>query len=972
MPRSKSTTTTTTTSPVAETLNDSTYPYPTPSTSPALAPTTPVLSLKTPGLQQLTDSTLSLPIGSSLSLRSRSGQSILSQLLAAHKPGRASANDHDSKLASNDVALSQQTFRPKEQQRRSILPSAWTLSLPKSTPVQGFSLSQPRAQASSTSRQPNSAAKTAAVPIASLRSSRNVMEHAADEEDEGAPPSILPSAWLESVLQKLTRTERSTASHYATLPRVTWQDEDLYPRPQPAFPGLGLRSARERSSNNEENRKYRNRTTKDSSNNSNSVSNKALSRRGSVCELALGDDARDAFQKNKPRTLSSAELLSSIAPEKESLKSSTTDAISPLDSAVPKAAADPDQVDDDVDDNANVSTPAEPASATRPSLSTPSTATLTTTRGRFTIESASPSAGACARTRTLSTSSSISATQYTQGPGSSFNSGRATPPPPSHPALSSTSTKPSISLSPASPTTAPASNLRPNSPSMSAIRSSSVSCTPTVSLPPSPSLSPSPSQVRRKYATGPELPSSMLSEMASSSSDQDPNPIVIPASRKPIHQRTHSSSSIHSTTSSSTKRSQVIIPPPTSTSLFQFASFSSISPKIGGSNNGNGQVGVVGGGPGNSLAMASSGSSLPPFGHPRVPTTPARNNFRQLSIQIIEGDKKKDGTDSLAADGRIFSELDGEDENEEDEEMNAYGSSRSRNDSPVFHLESPTVHPLDTKESSCDRRHGSGSHGALLTQHQTMNRVYPSLDMEGGDMTDSMISSYGPRFSCSSVSSTSSSVGSSSGMCHHQHHQHHHAHHSPAYFRQRSLSATHIESTHSASSPSSSLPPRRVPGSAHRGSWTDPFSRNPRGGYSSSLTAPGVCADPHCDSSNLSDNGRCPKEGLCPPSARSSSSSSLPLTRSPALAREGSQSGMVTESVSDVVVKKSATGRMFTVERTIPVTVSSPTRCSRFIVMPASEDICLPTTTTPTTSSSTSSGQSASSSACLTPSPLSL
>lgn len=39
---------------------------------------------------------------------------------------------------------------------------------------------------------------------------------------------------------------------------------------------------------------------------------------------------------------------------------------------------------------------------------------------------------------------------------------------------------------------------------------------------------------------------------------------------------------------------------------------------------------------------------------------------------------------------------------------------------------------------------------------------------------------------------------------------------------------------------------------------------------------------------------------------------------------------------SDVVmVKKSATGRMFTVERTIPV---SPTRCSRFIVVSAEEE----------------------------------
>lgn len=35
------------------------------------------------------------------------------------------------------------------------------------------------------------------------------------------------------------------------------------------------------------------------------------------------------------------------------------------------------------------------------------------------------------------------------------------------------------------------------------------------------------------------------------------------------------------------------------------------------------------------------------------------------------------------------------------------------------------------------------------------------------------------------------------------------------------------------------------------------------------------------------------------------------------------------------MVKKSATGRMFTVERTIPV---SPTGCSRFIVVSAEEE----------------------------------
>jgi hypothetical protein len=45
--------------------------------------------------------------------------------------------------------------------------------------------------------------------------------------------------------------------------------------------------------------------------------------------------------------------------------------------------------------------------------------------------------------------------------------------------------------------------------------------------------------------------------------------------------------------------------------------------------------------------------------------------------------------------------------------------------------------------------------------------------------------------------------------------------------------------------------------------------------------------------------------------------------------------------LSDVVMVKSAKGRMFTVERQSTLPPASPTRSSRFIVVSSTEDMCL-------------------------------
>ncbi|KAG0006230.1 hypothetical protein BGZ79_006924 [Entomortierella chlamydospora] len=308
MPRTKLSSTNTS-SATATTLND----LSTPSTSPLVpSPSLPLtaltstLTLKTPNQQHVHDSTLSLPIGTTLTVPrkngSRIGQSILGQLLAAHKPGR----DHH-KLA-HDATLSLETIRPKEQQRRSILPSSWSV-FQKSTSIQGLSM------APSHSVMQHSGTKM--VPGSTSGSNRNVMENL----DQNEQP-MLPSVWLESVLSQLSRSESNTLSHYATLPRVD-SHERRQPALQPMFNDLD-QQPKDKKKNDKTNATRLRSALSHSALSSKSksaaklnVKPQTLTRRGSACELALGEDARELFQQNRPKTLSSAIITSSIVPVKD-------------------------------------------------------------------------------------------------------------------------------------------------------------------------------------------------------------------------------------------------------------------------------------------------------------------------------------------------------------------------------------------------------------------------------------------------------------------------------------------------------------------------------------------------------------------------------------------------------------------------------------------------------------------------------
>ncbi|KAG9325336.1 hypothetical protein KVV02_006976 [Mortierella alpina] len=775
------------------------------SSPPSLIP----LAIKTPGLQHVHDSTLSLPIGSTLTTiprksgSSRIGQSIIGQLLAAHTPGR----QHHT--LSNDVALSHETIRPHEQQRRSILPLNWTVGLSAKASsaaagLQGLFLAQPAAPPASPLSRGRSAAGGSIVTETKERS-------------EPSQPSS-PSVWLESIISGLSRSDLNTPPHYATLPRVQWDDEQLgqhKDRPRHArflFAGLGLGQKHKQRQQDEDKKK---RLAKGKPVNSGSAapttsaaglhptskdslstpSPKALSRRGSACEMALGSDAREIFLQNRPKTLSSAVISSSIVPAKESLRSARQRS---LDSCSSKAAT----------------------------TTTTTKTTTTTTRGRFTIESSAP-LPVPTRTRTLSyTSSSMPPSLPLQHTPARSSAARKELP------AAISIERPSISLSPSSPHS-------PHS-------RSSASRSPTVSMPPSPALSPSPSaSFCKRPGVDQDYPVCGTSDRSNTNNS---TPISIPrGAGKPSHQRTHSNSSIQSSTSTSSRRSQVIIPPPPYVASLQFASFSSIT----SSNNGN------------SVPPSSTGCISAAASQQQRPSSPERsrsfnnNNIRNLSIQIVgsAGDKN----DSGQLDSR---------------------------DNQVFHME-PSVHPLDST-------------------HQTMNRVHPQQlpiesPAEGGQHGRDRMSS--------------SSVG---------------------YFRQRSLSATNLGSrppaprSMSAHSPVGPFlesqhlqpsQPRQAPQMQHRGSWAERPTRRSHG----SVTSSGVQIH----------GGRLDGE-------RGGSSSSM-LSSSYGSSSSSSTSSSHAEASDVVMIKKSATGRMFTVERAIPV---SPTKCSRFTLVSSTDELCVPTTAT--------------------------
>ncbi|KAG0024671.1 hypothetical protein BGZ80_010828 [Entomortierella chlamydospora] len=521
MPRTKLSSTNTS-SATATTLND----LSTPSTSPLVpSPSLPLtaltstLTLKTPNQQHVHDSTLSLPIGTTLTVPrkngSRIGQSILGQLLAAHKPGR----DHH-KLA-HDATLSLETIRPKEQQRRSILPSSWSV-FQKSTSIQGLSM------APSHSVMQHSGTKM--VPGSTSGSNRNVMENL----DQNEQP-MLPSVWLESVLSQLSRSESNTLSHYATLPRVD-SHERRQPALQPMFNDLD-QQPKDKKKNDKTNATRLRSALSHSALSSKSksaaklnVKPQTLTRRGSACELALGEDARELFQQNRPKTLSSAIITSSIVPVK--------DARDVMDS--PKNSRQR-SLDSSVAMKVPTQSPNTPELAPEPPAQS---GTTTTTRGRFIIESSSSSSTPNPRTRTLSCAAAASSIPMLTG----HLSVPTEKPPTMSPEKSFLSKPPSPTRSFSLPP--------PTLESVNRIP------------PPSPSLSPSRFTVH----------DSSLNGQGSSSTS---NPILIPRPTKPNHQRTQSNSSTQSSASaSSSRRSQVIIPPPVCTSSLQFASFASIAPNV--------------------------------------------------------------------------------------------------------------------------------------------------------------------------------------------------------------------------------------------------------------------------------------------------------------------------------------------------------------------------------------------------------
>ncbi|KAF9122098.1 hypothetical protein BGW39_010021, partial [Mortierella sp. 14UC] len=262
----------------------------------------------------------------------RIGQSILSQLLAAHSPGRGDKGVHG-----NDSSLSSETHRPKEQQRRSILPVGWGLfssSSSKSRTMQGPSLT------TSSKHSPSPASSSTAAAAATTGAGGPLLPAQLLENPEPMDrlQPVLPSVWLESILSGLSRADLNTPPHYATLPRANWQDDQLQQQQQQQqgiFPGLGPRSKKDESKSKERPPSGRNSRPPTSSSSATGAGGapspsmasatlhpkaQTLHRKSSVCELALGDDARELFQQNRPKTLSSAVISSSIVPAKEELR----------------------------------------------------------------------------------------------------------------------------------------------------------------------------------------------------------------------------------------------------------------------------------------------------------------------------------------------------------------------------------------------------------------------------------------------------------------------------------------------------------------------------------------------------------------------------------------------------------------------------------------------------------------------------
>ncbi|KAG0327685.1 hypothetical protein BGZ99_007115 [Dissophora globulifera] len=824
------------------TLNDPSHPYPTPSTSPLLVPTLPPppsplsvlsasISFKTPNQHHVHDSTLSLPLGTTLNITRKNGsshigQSILGQLLAA---GR----DHHKQA--NDATLSHETIRPKEQRRRSILPTGWTMSFSKPSTVQSLPLASSTLSAS--------AQQTGKVtPGSTLAAGRNVMEN--DEQVDQQPPE-LPSAWLEGLLSQLARHDLQNAPHYATLPRVTIQ-EPSQNQLRPLFADVNTRSKDKKSEKKSDKHSNSSGLKSASSTSTLDVNSRTLSprskpqtlsRRSSACELALGEEAHDVFHQNRPKTLSSVAILSSIAPVKKSLRNVRQHSLDP--STVPT-----DTVTEAAQPFTDPATSPDALTVTSPAAPT----TTKTTRGRFTIESSSPPARpirtrtlSCTEVTTLSTLSTLSQQK---------------------PALTPAD-RPAPSPSPASSVVSALSFSLPPSSSLSSNRLAS-SRSSHASIPPIPISSQPPSHT-----------TSVASEGGPNSNDNSSSPpISIPRGGKTNHQRTHSSSSIQSYTSTCSRRSQVIIPPPVSVSTLQFASFSSIA-SPGGSGKANGgsdssQPSLPQQPPLQRRPTPNNSGSGTGTGNGNGRVSSSSNNFRNLSIQIVDGDRRDNGQDSR--------------------------------DSQVFRFDTPTLHPLDDDPAM---RESKSEFSIRTGTHQTMNRVHPTQDS-----IDSAGESSTPLTACSTSYCSESSISGSLGQGTGPQGIDLHGGHPSGYYRQRSLSAINFTAQRWPNQGSNPLPhsqqqqQQQLPQTDDAGPWGERTTRRTHGSVS---------------------NADIPYRGHTPPI------NSTPLSSS-----YSSGSYISHGEVSDVVmVKKSATGRMFTVERTIP---SSPTKFSRFTVVSAADD----------------------------------
>ncbi|KAG0037837.1 hypothetical protein BGZ82_001730 [Podila clonocystis] len=541
-------------------------PYPTPSTSPTSTRSTPP-SLKGPYAPP------------SPTTKPRLGQSILGHLLASHK-GR------DHYTLANDAALSLETIRPKEQ-RRSGLPTNWAFGFSRTTtPV------------------PSPSTLNTVAPLAISMANRK--GRAADPDQHYQ--TVLPSAWLEKILAGLSKSRTEVPPHYATLPKDGFPRSSTISAPRSVMSlfdnkGKSPRPSKD-SAKSSKSKRFSDHPLPSSLAKPGTFSPTPvgvllhpgrpeaphkIARRSSACELALGEDARELFQQNRPKTLSSAVISSTIVKQQkgsvpEIEKGLTSDSTTSTSSSSSSSSSTSTSTSSSTSlDNSEAPNVTESVSGTPP--------TTTVTRGRFTIESSTstPMASPMARTRTLSTASTASCPM---APVTSFSSSHLAPPTFTLGGTRPVSDQPTISLSPASPL----SFSLPSS-SINYVRPSSTSRSFSV-----PSCSPPPSN-----------------GSTSSSSSSSSNPISIPRATRSNHQRTHSNSSVQSSgsTSSSSRRSQVIIPP-ANTASFQFASFSSMVSSSSGPGNGN----------------------VPP---PR-PSAVKRansynnNNFRNLSIHVLGKD----------------------------------------------------------------------------------------------------------------------------------------------------------------------------------------------------------------------------------------------------------------------------------------------------------------------------------------------